>query len=717
MEFKGKYRRLFDEISGRLYQLSKKHNLSDEIAELHTILGEIDKYQSQIEKENALVYDILSKTDKSIIESQEHRWSSIFSAIKDVILLLDNSGFYLKILPTRPRNIYKPVTEMLGKSVFEILPVDIAEKFMAAIKKSLTYLSTETITYTLWIEGQEFWFEGKISPVSEDIVVFVGRDITEHVLSKQKIENQNNEIKTQYENLEKINHFLGISEEKNRVLIQLIPDMIFLQNREGVYKKAHFPTPNRAVRHPNDFEGKNMNDILPKELCRDFKNLFEIAIQTGRVQRYEYTVDDNNHRKYYEARILNNGDDEILSIIRDITELKDAEKELIKAKNVAEEASRIKSEFLANTSHEIRTPMNAILGFTEILKDNIKDAQSREYLEGIHTSAKNLLNLINDILDLSKIEAGRFTIENEPTDLSLVLNEIASIFGMKIKQKGLEFRIVKPATQLPLLLLDQKRLTQILVNLVGNAVKFTSNGFVELTLEIKRNRNNNTASVLFKIKDSGIGIPENMYEAIFDPFRQQDGKHTRQFEGTGLGLSISRKLVSLMNGKIDVSSQVGIGSEFRMHLFNIEVTKNESTENQKFDSVELQNLNGLKILLVEDNILNRKVVAGFLKQYDITIKEATNGKEAIEALADFYPSFILMDMQMPVMNGFEATKYIKTEMDEKFRKIPIIALTAVAMKEEVEKIDDLCDGYIIKPITKENFIQTIYSLFSQSSEL
>ncbi len=352
-------------------------------------------------------------------------------------------------------------------------------------------------------------------------------------------------------------------------------------------------------------------------------------------------------------------------------------------KEKAQASEKAKHQFLANMSHEIRTPMNAIKGMTDILIRRNPNDDQKEYLEGIKQSSDSLLVIINDILDISKIEAGKVALENEPFSVDELVNNVHTIMHFKAEEKGLELIKVIPAGNIQVMG-DATRLRQILINLIGNAIKFTEKGFVTTT--IKYDEVEDKVNLHFTVSDTGIGIDDEHLDKIFKSFEQAYSDTSRKFGGTGLGLSISKKLVELHNGKIWVESEKGKGSRFHftiaytMAAQNVENFKAETTNTNITEA-----LKGINILLVEDNQFNAVVAQEELEDAieDVAVTLAENGAIAVEKLRSSNFDIILMDVQMPVLNGFEATKAIRNMEPEK-ANTPIIAMTANVLKEEVD---------------------------------
>ena len=406
----------------------------------------------------------------------------------------------------------------------------------------------------------------------------------------------------------------------------------------------------------------------------------------------------------------------VLVSFDDVTQLEEKKIELAKARDAAEAANQAKSDFLANMSHEIRTPLNAILGFTDVLRRGYGRNQSvdpKKHLSTIHTSGKHLLRLINDILDLSKVEAGRLEVERIRCSPHVILKEVIQVLGVKANEKGISLTLHARSEVPEFVESDPARLRQIVTNLIGNAIKFTESGGVEVWLSLTEGP---SAMLQIEICDSGIGMTPDQLRRIFDPFSQADSSVTRRFGGTGLGLTISRRFAQALGGNISVSSQPGSGSVFTVTteigaLEDVRLISPEELEQcdtltaQETTSWQFANQ---RVLVVDDGEENRELMTLVLQEAGLVVDVAENGKVGMEmALAESY-DLVLMDMQMPVMDGYTATKRLR---EAKF-ETPIFALTANAMKGFERKCLAVgCTGYLTKPIEIDLLLETLGKLF------
>ncbi len=416
-------------------------------------------------------------------------------------------------------------------------------------------------------------------------------------------------------------------------------------------------------------------------------------------------------------RLNENRTDEIGELMRwfnmflDSLEAKNrTERELMKAKEAAEAANRAKSIFLANMSHELRTPLNAILGFSELLsKDMLLNEAQRENVETINRSGEHLLGLINDILDLSKIESGRIELRAHTFDLARMLQGLKEMFEIRARQKGLAL-VVASAPDLPQFVnADEGKLRQVLINLLGNAIKFTSAGSVTLQVDAMPNRDARGHLMRFSVRDTGIGIVPEERERIFEPFAQS--KETLSQQGTGLGLTISRQYVDLMGGRLVVESEVGAGSTFS---FEIPVMSGAAAEVSTALEKVVEIIPGqladdgrpFRLLVAEDAEANRRLLAGLLRPYGFEVREAVNGDEAISIWETWQPHLIFMDLRMPLVDGLEATRYIKAT--PRGQKTIVVMISASAFEEDQDiALARGCDDFIRKPVRESQIFAAL----------
>jgi len=486
-------------------------------------------------------------------------------------------------------------------------------------------------------------------------------------------------------------------------LLQSIPDLIFYVNLQG-----HFMGCNQAFRTftglpEKKITGKTYQDIFSPEIAESLSKADQKVIKTTKTDSRQLWIWSSKRSQILldvkktlicdpEGNSLG-----IISIARDITDFHNNQLALEKAKSEAESANIAKSMFLANMSHEIRTPMNGIIGMTDILHDTELTDEQKEFLRIIKLSGDNLLTIINDILDFSKIEAGRITLEEIPFNLNEIIDETKKLLEYQASQKNLYLKYsITPDVPLQVIG-DPLRIKQVLINLTNNALKFTNEGGITIKVELLEQKNE-TVKLLFKVIDTGIGISEEGKQKLFTAFTQTDTSTTRKFGGTGLGLTISKRLVELMNGEIGVESEPGQGSTFWFTITyktsGVAETETETDREQKKKPTVK-----LRILLAEDNPINQRVALYNLTKLNHIVDIAENGKSAYEKFLKSHYDLILMDIQMPIMNGIEATRKIR-EWEKKNNQgpIPIIAMTANAMKDEMDKLlKEEMDSYLTKP--------------------
>ncbi|WP_164674476.1 PAS domain S-box protein [Spirulina subsalsa] len=560
-----------------------------------------------------------------------------------------------------------------------------------------------------------------------EVVRMIGShtDITETI-------NFQNRLQEQLNQLQEFDRALQQSELRYRAIIEAIPDLMFRVHRNGIYLDFI-----AAKNSPQLFDhqriGRHLMDVVPPEIATRHLQVLTQVLSKREMCIYEQEFTLNGQIYQEEVRVTISGDDEVLFMIRDISDRKRTEKALQEAKEAAEAANFAKSQFLATMSHELRTPLNAILGFSQILhQESNLNPEQKDYLSIIQQSGEHLLDLINDILDLSKMEAGQVSLDIAPFNLHELLDLLHSMFYLKAHTKGLTFTIQRPPHLPQFVLGDASKLRQILMNLLSNSSKFTQHGYITLRLQTLPSHDPHLIPLEFSVIDTGPGIAPQDLNRIFDPFVQTEvGRNSQQ--GTGLGLPISRRFIQLMGGDIAVESRnwrlvsppehpptlvpcPETNPQETCFRFSLCLPTPKEFQSPSSDTPTIISLAphqpSWRILIVEDIAVNRHLLRSILSPLGFEIEEAENGEKAIALWQTWHPHLIWMDIRMPVMDGYEATRQIRQQE----RQLPphtqppvkIIALTASAFEQQRQAVLDAgCDDFLSKPFLKNHILAKI----------
>jgi PAS domain S-box-containing protein len=509
--------------------------------------------------------------------------------------------------------------------------------------------------------------------------------------------------------IEKTQKKLELKESENKSLMQAV------KNSSGVIEFKPDGTIVSVNHNFEKFSGYTEDELLGShhkmlitpadydENNRLWKSLGKGEHKTGRVRR----IHKNGSEFYLQASYnpIHNIQGDVIKVVKisqDITKEIEAEISLQRAKEMAENLNEQKDNFIANVSHEIRTPIHAVLGFTDLLLENEKDSHKTNYLNAVKIAGDSLLFIVNDILDLSKMEAGLLQIDKDVFDLRDAVTRVFSILHLKAHQKKIEFEHYLSPDVPKLLVGDKNRLSQVLLNLLGNAIKFTSEGSVKLYVSVIK-ETSTTIMLNFKVSDTGIGISEDKKETVFQRFLQAEENTSQKYGGTGLGLNISRQLIEKQEGNIEVKSELGKGTDF---IFNIPFDKTKGKAGDPgIAEDDFQVKFPGKVLICEDSELNQRLIKAILKGKGLEVDIASNGEKALSLLKNNRYDLIFMDVQMPVKNGYKTTKVIRKELK---LNTPIVALTANFLAVERQKCTDVgMDDYLGKPFQKKQLFEKI----------
>ncbi len=648
----------------------------------------------------ASVRDITERQQlENTLKASEIKYRDLVETSNDLIWKFDLSGIFTFLNTTWKSQLGYTLEEMLGKPFTHFQSPEQAAKDTVKFQEIMT-TSIELVNYDSIV------FSKSGQALNILVNARIQRDSTGNVCGVQGTATDITERKQAEITLEK-------SEKRFRALFEKFPVAYQSLDKDGCFIDVNPEMEQMLGYHADEMLGKPFGAFWDKATNSMFPNAFCQFKECGIANNELHLLKKNGEK----ITIVINGRVQYDSkgkymrshcTLHDITERKRIEAQLIAAKDAADAANRAKSEFLANMSHEIRTPMNAVIGFSDILASKITDKQHKTYLNSIQTAGKSLLTLINDILDLSKIEAGRLEIQYEPVHPQIIFTELEQIFSLKIAEKNIKLLMDIDNALPPALFLDETRLRQVLLNLIGNAIKFTDSGYIKLCAnQIETEDDHSKLDLILAVEDSGIGIPTDQQALIFESFRQQEGQSTRQYGGTGLGLAITKRLVEMMNGQISVESKPGKGSRFEIALHEVKVaaTLPAVMQDNPFDFNTIT-FEKARVLVVDDIESNRDLIKEYLSPVNLEVISAENGQEALLFAEEYHPALILMDLRMPEMNGYEATEHLRDNPNT--ADIPIIALTASVAWNEKTKIETHgFDGYLSKPVNISKLLREL----------
>lgn len=654
----------------------------------------------------AIVNDITERDQASHeLKAQRLLLNEILDALPLNIFLKDQQGRYLFTNKQISEELGIAAARLHGRTDAEVLPADLARLLTATDQQALKQGNARSELKIPTRRGNRFWQEEKrlirITGIDHPLILGYHSDITERRKVEQELDNQ-------------------------KVFAQQIldasPNLIFVKDWDG-----HFVLINQAMA---GFYGKTKEQLLAQNLAEDHENdpalssYLEVdrqVITTMVPRQSEDVMIDGVGQKHFFIMtkvplVRSDGTVNVLAMATDVTQEVNTRRELEEAKAMAERATKAKDQFLSNMSHEIRTPVNGIIGFVQLMLDtDISEAQ-RDYVSAIRTSADNLRVIVDDILDFSKIQEGRLTLENIGFFLEEETRTVASTFLPRALSKNLrlELRIDRRLHNV-VVLGDPVRYAQVLGNLLSNAIKFTGQGKILTDLKCIY-LDANSAHVMLRVEDTGVGIEPGKLDLVFERFSQADESITRRYGGTGLGLSIVKQLVSLMGGTITVESQPGKGTSFiielSLRLGNESHLKQDTGYQPHGHEIE-QMLGGKKVLLVEDNAINQMLALNLLKRWGMNTEVAENGLIALEKIQSHQPDLVLLDIQMPVMDGFETTQHIRNSLPQPLCQVPIIALTANAFTGDMAAcLEAGMDDFISKPFNQAILLQKIIKVLN-----
>jgi len=648
----------------------------------------------------AMCGNISSAIEKAEIEESikqnEEKYKLVVDNIKEAIFQTDLAGNILFLNPAWTEITGFSSYESIYTSFFDYICSEdksqLIQYYMSLIKQEKEFyrFTTRCITSNFenrWIDIYVRCINNNGTPVG---ILGTFNDITERKNAEDLILKKNTELEA---------------------IFFALPDLYFRLYKDGQIVDTKSGKFTYFYISKDDIVGKNISDVFPSYVAQKIYKGMKEVFETRELVKVEYSIAINDDVKFYEVRMLPLFDDEIVSVVRNMTLQKLSEKALLDAKEKAEEAVSVKSDFLATMSHEIRTPMNGVIGMTGLLLETSLTKEQKEFVETIRVSGETLLTIINDILDFSKIESDKMAFEEQPFELNTCIEEAYNLFVSKALEKKLEL-LYFIEKKVPVVIEgDITRIRQILVNLIGNAIKFTDNGEIYTSVRLI-SKSFDSIILEFCIKDTGIGIPKDKIDKLFKPFSQADSSTTRKYGGSGLGLVICSRLVKLMNGKIWVESEANKGSSF---YFTIQVKPSKTEIPQENFNKTIPELKNKSVLIIDDNETNCRILDLQSKKWGFTPYISNNGLDALNLIKENNNlDLAIIDMQMPEMDGFQLSTEIRKIRSK--NSLPIILLTSINIteKEKVEHSDDI-SIFLLKPVKQLELLGNILDLISKSS--
>lgn len=659
-------------------EYNEKGRLQQTLANMRNITDRIH-HQLELEK-------VRERYELAVEAGHNGIWDYSF---KDKTLFVDNS---LKTLLG-----YEPSENINEKFFWNLLVAredsdSFREALAGYIKQEKTYFE-ETFRMihkrrvSLWVLGRGKIFYERHEPVR---IICSVTDITEKIRSNEKLRNALINFKA---------------------IFDAFPDMFFRLNRVGDFLEVMAgESVGHSARDIRQFEGRNMKDALQGPAYQQVYDCLSRSFGSGKVELCEYVLEEDGKSANYEARIIAIAEDEAICIVRNITEAVRTNQELLRAKKTAEEALNAKDEFLSMMSHEIRTPLNVVIGMVYLLLQHNPSPDQLKLINTLKFSSDNLLRLINDLLDFSKIKAGKLVFEDIDFNLKEFLWNIYESYKIQLDSSRVKL-VLSVDEKIPSYVNgDYNRLAQILNNLLNNAQKFTDSG--QISVEVReKDRTEDNVRVLFEISDTGIGISPEKINAIFEPFQQGETHISRRYGGTGLGLTIVKQLIELLGGRIEVASRQGEGAKFSLELpLRIVDQSKIAIRDEHFDAFA-RKVQNIRVLYAEDVASNQFLMKGYAELWEFELDVASNGEEAVKHFVEHNYDVVLLDLQMPVMDGFQAAERMREIESMNNHPTPILAVTGDISDKTIRAIADSgMDGYITKPINPKIMIEKIQEM-------